>query len=275
MSDQPETLAAVIAELRTRAEEERDCGWDGEADDLLAFADRIEAAAERERTPPSDGRDPDKATVHIPHETTGEILAEMRRGIRCGRGYDIDDVNRFVRDWAARIQIATERDLEACRADTPESVYVMLEEFHNAHYSVFPRDELTERLCHAFHDQFAKADSTTPGNADALREALHECLAAATHLRALFCNTDPMQGPDRAIRVNDLEPIADQIERATAALSAPARNCDRFKTLDEAREAFQDLRGHKILADVELWDSMDEAGALVRWLFAPAKGGEE
>ena len=58
------------------------------------------------------------------------------------------------------------------------------------------------------------------------------------------------------------------------ALAAPARNCDRFKTLDEAREAFQDLRGHKILADVELWDSMDEAGALVRWLFATAEGGD-
>lgn len=56
-------------------------------------------------------------------------------------------------------------------------------------------------------------------------------------------------------------------------LAAPARNCYRFKTLDEAREAFQDLRGHKILADVELWDSMDEAGALVRWIFAPAQGG--
>lgn len=49
MSDKPETLAAALAELRARAQEERDCGWHGEADDLLALADRIEAAAERER----------------------------------------------------------------------------------------------------------------------------------------------------------------------------------------------------------------------------------
>jgi len=63
-------------------------------------------------------------------------------------------------------------------------------------------------------------------------------------------------------------------QEIAAALAAPPRNCDRFATLGEAREAFQDLRGHKILADVELWDSMDEAGALVRWLFAPAEGGD-
>ena len=55
-----------------------------------------------------------------------------------------------------------------------------------------------------------------------------------------------------------------------AALAAPARNCDRFHTVDEAREAFQEMRGHRISADVELWDSMDEAGAFARWLFAPA-----
>lgn len=49
MSDQPETHAAVLAELRARAEEERECGWHGEADDLLDLANRIEAAVELER----------------------------------------------------------------------------------------------------------------------------------------------------------------------------------------------------------------------------------
>jgi hypothetical protein len=71
----------------------------------------------------------------------------------------------------------------------------------------------------------------------------------------------------------DVERVSDLFEKQIdAALSAPARNCDRYATLDEARKAFQEARGHKVLADVELWDSMDEAGALVRWLFAPAKG---
>ena len=57
-----------------------------------------------------------------------------------------------------------------------------------------------------------------------------------------------------------------------AGLEAPTRNVDRFATLDEAREAFQKERGHKVWADVELWDSMDEAGAFVRWLFARVEG---
>ena len=93
-----------------------------------------------------------------------------------------------------------------------------------------------------------------PCNAAAMREALKEIISATYDI-------------DRG--------CPDYRNIARASLAAPPRNCDRFKTLDEAREAFQDLRGHKILADVELWDSMDEAGALVRWLFAPAKEGKE
>lgn len=106
-----------------------------------------------------------------------------------------------------------------------------------------------------------------PVNA-AMREALHECLAAVTHLRALFCNTDPMQGPDRAIRVNDLEPIADQIERATAALAVPARNCDRFANENEAYAAFADA-GYSFGADTG-----ERMYKYCRWLFATAEGGD-
>ena len=104
------------------------------------------------------------------------------------------------------------------------------------------------------------------GNAAAMREALEGCV----HEMCERCDSymaDNMQTHKPC-------PGCVIVDKARAALAAPARNCDRFKTLDEAREAFQDLRGHKILADVELWDSMDEAGALVRWLFAPAKGKE-
>jgi hypothetical protein len=82
------------------------------------------------------------------------------------------------------------------------------------------------------------------------------------------CDETCLKCTGRPARDNDCPWI-----QARAALSAPARNCDRFATEDEARKAFQEVRGHKVLADVELWDSMDEAGALVRWLFAPAEGG--
>lgn len=34
------------------------------------------------------------------------------------------------------------------------ALFAAFKKFHNEHYSVFPRGELTERLCHAFYDQF-------------------------------------------------------------------------------------------------------------------------
>lgn len=60
--------------------------------------------------------------------------------------------------------------------------------------------------------------------------------------------------------------------KSRAALYAPPRNCDLFDTKDKAREAFQKLRGHRILADVSLWDDRDEIEALFDWLFAKPKG---
>lgn len=49
----------------------------------------------------------------------------------------------------------------------PGTVFAILRDFHNAHYSVFPRDELTERLCHAFYDQFVeKPETEEKRNAD-------------------------------------------------------------------------------------------------------------
>lgn len=64
------------------------------------------------------------------------------------------------------------------------------------------------------------------------------------------------------------------VDKVVNALAAPPRNVDRFATMDEAREAFQTMRGHWCRADVELWDSRDEIGEFVRWLFAPATPGK-
>lgn len=184
MSDTPETIAAILAEMR------REAGAQTNPSPLYRYADRIEAAVEREREEvQSDLADAHDAIArleselaetrrerdilaaeramdasvrtHIPHETVEEVLAEMKRGLHCGRGYDIDDVNRLLRDWAVRIGIANERSSQAKRCFTAKEVYEILKAFHNEHYSVFPRDELTEKLCHAFHDQFvADANKT-------------------------------------------------------------------------------------------------------------------
>lgn len=117
-------------------------------------------------------------------------------------------------------------------------------------------------LCQRFQEALEKAErriaelERAPGNAAAMRETLEWILGFGYVV-------------DGEFRFPDTNMVKQQVD---AALAAPARNCDRFATLDEARRAFQDLRGHKILADVELMGQHGQAG-LVRWLFAPAEGG--
>lgn len=162
----------------------------------------------------------------------------------------IDAVLAEMREWST-----DENDALACYADRIDAAADRMRESYCELCQ--EKDAAYDRLL-LERDEAIKA--TAPGNAAAMRKALERC-------NELFRCDD-----DNKSRLCHLARKAD--EATQAALSAPARNCDRFKTLDEAREAFQDLRGHKILADVELWDSMDEAGALVRWLFATAEGGD-
>ena len=142
--------------------------------------------------------------------------------------------------------------------------------------------ELVEWLrlwANGYEDGDALDDNDARQIADAVERVCAPCNAAA--LREALVKIEKLNHYDlscvrseKSRRAMDAK-ILDIELTIRAAIAAPARNADRFKTLDEAREAFQDLRGHKILADVELWDSMDEAGALVRWLFAPAQEGKE
>lgn len=96
------------------------------------------------------------------------------------------------------------------------------------------------------------------GNAAAMREALKQAM------RVLHCSI--------VAEILNGEDAHEALNAVTTALSAPPRNCDLFDTKDKAREAFQKLRGHRILADVSLWDDRDEIEALFDWLFAKPKG---
>lgn len=61
------------------------------------------------------------------------------------------DDDQYIRVIADRIKAAL---------DDPGTVFAILRDYHNAHYSVFPRDELTQRLCHAFYNQFIEKPKT-------------------------------------------------------------------------------------------------------------------
>lgn len=56
------------------------------------------------------------------------------------------------------------------------------------------------------------------------------------------------------------------LRKAKAALSAPPRNCDCFKTAAEAIDAYQDLTGDQLATD----SGMKEWVEFAVWLFAPA-----
>lgn len=66
--------------------------------------------------------------------------------------------------------------------------------------------------------------------------------------------------------LESVKEICDRMNKE-AEIGRPLRNCDLFDTKDKAREAFQKLRGHRVLADVSLWDDRDEIEAFFDWLF--------
>ena len=67
----------------------------------------------------------------------------------------------------------------------------------------------------------------------------------------------------------DVKRVSDLFERQIdAALAAPSRNCDRFQTADEARDAVKAAFANTMLLDDR------QLRAVCDWLFAPAKGGD-
>jgi len=115
----------------------------------------------------------------------------------------------------------------------------------------------------AEHDRYC-------GNSAALREALEHCRNCAQMIPQFVQGSRPERSSLDAV-ARYANAIVGEVK---AALDKPARNCDKFKSLDEARKAFQILRGHKVWADVGLWDDRDEISAIFRWLFATATAQE-
>ncbi len=162
-------------------------------------------------------------------------------------------------------------------SDTPETFAAILAEFRKFALRAAEEDKMIspesvllladrieaaverERAAHTndIHDALYLATGI-PGNAAAMREALERIVQICHDLEPLFT------------------PHAIQ-QHAEAALAAPARNCDRFATAEEAVAAFADhLRAwenaHGICSEYPDHAVRVPAGAFA-WLFAPAEGG--
>ena len=104
-----------------------------------------------------------------------------------------------------------------------------------------------------------------PGNAAALREAL-----ANVERVAKYCAETPRHTPGYPTDAARADVIYSRIAElgrvARAALAAPARNCDRFATANDAVEGYIAAHPH---------DDEPDASTYGSWLFAPAKEGKE
>jgi len=94
------------------------------------------------------------------------------------------------------------------------------------------------------HETLA-APTEPPSNAAAIREAMHQLSENLLNRIAGVCPNLTDEG---------------LLLLAEKALAAPARNCDRFSTAEEAYAA---------------WMEDNSLMAICDWLFAPAEGGKE
>ena len=170
-------------------------------------------------------------------EPLAAILAEMRGNEFDDPNLDADGIigaRRLARDWADRIEAAAKRE----RAITDVMLSV--------------KGKWVD------HPDPEHAPPLFPGNAAAMREALNDAVRWLSGMLQ-FCDR---RRTGEEIRVPAYSAFG-TIDRLRAALSAPARNCDRFQTAEEA------------LAEIEkqlfVWNPT--LYSVVQWLFAPAKEG--
>ena len=167
------------------------------------------------------------------------ILAEMRGNEFDDPHLDADGIigaRRLARDWADRIEAAAKRERALLDANVNR---------------VRELEAMLDGAANTVLGCAIKQKQSSPGNAAAMREALKESTAILAVVRG-----DEYE-----------EDITRQIDRNTDALAAPARNCDRFATADDARRAFESAHSHGIVHNLYT--------AAFDWLFARAEGVKE
>ena len=143
-------------------------------------------------------------------------------------------------------------------ADANETIAAILAEMRrDADILVFPN--LTPDKLRTYASRIeAAADRERNAHTNDIHDALYKATGipgnAAAMRAALVSVKEKLSGWWEWLEVEDA---------VEAALAAPARNCDRFATADEARKAFEAAHSRGIVRNLytEAFD----------WLFAPAK----
>jgi hypothetical protein len=241
MSDTPETIAAILAEMREAGRS------DEHADGPLIedYADRIEAAAKRERV-----------EREFAHKKVEEALSD-EISIRD------EKIKQSAPGNAAALSEALERIRPLVRA-TGTTPYVP------------ERKELVDGAL-AIIDAALAALPEPPSNAAAMREAL-----ANVERVAKYCAETPRHTPGYPTDAARADVIYSRIAElgrvASAAIAAPARNCDRFKTAVDAMEEWNKYpqsryKGCRVCPHGDASMVSPAHLTLAEWLFAQAEGG--
>lgn len=161
-------------------------------------------------------------------EALADIVAEMRtrsREVKEAFGGRPDGVENMLDIWADRIEAAWKRQEKTYLDQIRDAMNMWGHEKHIAEHAQKP----------------------TVGNAAAMREAL-------VGIRALIADE-----PDGTPMIDEMKTTIE------AALSAPARNCDKMPDIDNL--TMHDLAKSPCKSTLE-YASREELLALVRWLLA-------
>lgn len=209
MSNTPETLAAILAEMR------REAGAQTNPSQLYRYADRIERANVRALALLAEERARLDAKAESEKRWANEYFELARRR---------ENALVHCRQYAQKIE--RENEEGETRLDAEEIIATVDNEFAGIR------------------------PDRAPGNAAAMREALDDTNRLLKH----YAERIPMFSDAFAQHIRDND----------AALAAPARNCDRFQSFDEALAEFN--KTHESLKFCY--------SELHKWLFAPAEGKE-
>lgn len=263
MSDQPETLAAILQSARNRADNYRYDGWESVAEELEELCNRIDAAAARER-------DEDRRLAAI-----AESDEAFARCARCDRPERAPG-NAACEAW--------KKICAACAEGAPPARCAYYGEPNGCNAPTLgkhPEGDLAERLQEALEKAERRIEELerTPGSAAAMCAALERLDRIAFGVLEFPLDGDSSEIYEAGKKKVELPAwcIAELLnaakgaqDAARAALAAPSRNVDRFADIATAITAFS-----REVPDWEDHDGIPDYYELAKWLFAPAEGGAE
>lgn len=200
-----------------------------------------------------------RTTMSSDTETLADILAYYRADLpKMTSGELYHPTPEYVRILLDRIEAAAERERKANQtflATANEAIALLKDERNRAvqyaNAAPHPGSASWKEMQDAFLAAKIKS-AENPGNSAALREALER-------------STRRLEAVATALNCGEMEKyINADIRDNRAALAAPARNCDRFKTEEEAQKAWAEYNHNN--GPFEHW-----ATAAIDWLFAPAE----